>query len=233
MIVECNYRPNNLKSVLLFEDFDENITAALRRANGGPPEEDGRLNGTDLNPRGFLRVMLERMAQNLEHLSLSFVFDAADFFGDRWTWKHLQTLALTSNLLRPNGRQSAIRDLLVNMGEAAYCMTKLRTLVLWNGAVGHAFAFVYRVEGAYGYVSRRGTWDLEMDDDVKGTWERVANRQELKGLWVEEAQKIRDKIMSHGDAIHYLNLPCQMVSPASLWQIRKEAAITKPLSTAP
>jgi hypothetical protein len=31
--------------------------------------------------------------------------------------------------------------------------------------------------------------------------------------------------LSYGDAIHFLDLPCRVVEPASLWQIRNEGRL--------
>lgn len=33
-------------------------------------------------------------------------------------------------------------------------------------------------------------------------------------------RRIREMMRSHGDAVYYLNLPCRVVEPTSLWQIQ-------------
>ena len=54
-------------------------------------------------------------------------------------------------------------------------------------------------------------------------WERVALESHSCVLRVGKAEVISSYVIgSHGDAIHHLDLPCQVVAPASLWQIRRE-----------
>jgi hypothetical protein len=51
-------------------------------------------------------------------------------------------------------------------------------------------------------------------------WQQVADMYSCTLQLVKEG--VDGVIGSHGDAIHHLRLPCQVVTPASLWQIRQE-----------
>lgn len=217
--------PKTLKTLTIFEDFDENLAAslstnscreylqvdALRIAN---PDVGAALAGRSLH---------------LEQLSASYVVDANDFFKEAclrsWTWNKLQSLALTSRLLHPSRSEDEVCDLLHDAGVVALQMPRLRNLVVWNGAKGHASAFIYRRTSYCTYITWRGTWDLEIGARVAEVWEKVAFKHSLE-LRIDK-QKIGEAIESHGDAIHYLDLPCQVISPASVWQIRREAAYLK------
>ena len=94
-------------------------------------------------------------------------------------------------------------------------MPRLRTLVLWNGVKGNACAFIYHTDRDRAYVTWRGTWDLELSPRVVRIWRGVALESRSCALQVSKQQV-------HGDAIYRLGLPCQVVAPASLWQIRRE-----------
>jgi hypothetical protein len=71
----------------------------------------------------------------------------------------------------------------------------------------------------------RGTWDLELSDDVVECWRKVAP----DSCYVRfEKEALRDvDIRSHGDAIYHLRLPEGVVDPASLWQIRQEGMMQR------
>ncbi|KAI0868750.1 hypothetical protein GGS24DRAFT_198536 [Hypoxylon argillaceum] len=141
-----------------------------------------------------------------------------------WTWPRLQTLALTSQLLQRENR-SLIKPLLCRVGILVRNMPKLCTLVLWNGGKGHACAFIYRWSERNGAsITWRGTWHLALSPDVINSWRPFGSdlpHSELSKLQVKQEQA-QGVITSHGDAIHHLDLPCRVIEPASLWQIRRE-----------
>ncbi len=64
---------------------------------------------------------------------------------------------------------------------------------------------------------------MDFSPRVVAVWKRVAfegySRHPLR---VKREQVHCDAMRSHGDAIHPLDLPCWVVAPESLWQIRKE-----------
>lgn len=164
---------------------------------------------------------------DLEQLSLSYMVNAEDFFHacvSTWTWQHLRSLALTSQLLRRAGSRHETDALLHQAGLTALRMPRLQTLVLWDGGKGNACAFIYHTVRDDACITWRGTWVLELSPRVVEVWERVAFENRSWALRVCKQHIGGVVVRSHGDAIHHLNLPCQVVAPASLWQIRREGA---------
>lgn len=132
-----------------------------------------------------------------------------------------QSLALTSRSLRRRGSHGGIADLLCHAARVALQMPKLQTLVIWDGAQEVAGAFIYRVTAATcASIQWRGLSSVELRGRVEAAWQQVADEFGLFGIFIEGTQLITETILSHGDAIHHLDLPCQVVSPVSLWQIR-------------
>jgi hypothetical protein len=104
-------------------------------------------------------------------------------------------------------------------------MPKLHTFVLWNGGKTHACAFIYRIDRDGASITWRGTWHLELSPLVVKSWWLAASKlpcSEFSELQIKQ-EYVRGVIKSHGDAIYHLELPCQVIDPASLWQIRREA----------
>lgn len=218
--------PATLKRLCVFEDFDENVAAALAT----PP--------TSPSPGWFqeyerCRVVDRRMGAtfaarslSLEQLSASYLANAEDFFKaceQSWTWHRLETLALTSQLFKGAKHKQDVDRLLYDASVVSMQMPQLRTMVLWHGSRGQACAFIYRLDKDCAHITWRGSWDLELSSRVVEGWQLVASRLHSLPLWTKK-QRIHDEIKSHGDAIHYLDLPCRVVEPASLWQIRSEGA---------
>lgn len=163
----------------------------------------------------------------LHHLAVSFMVNAEDMFRKclpTWIWPNLETLSLTSQLLRSdNERRDKIEALLCRAGNVVRQMPKMRTLVLWNGGKDHACAFIYCLErNDYPSITWRGTWSLEMGPCIIESWQNVASTFPSCRLDIRK-EHIGETLRSHGDAIYYLRLPLQVVDPASLWQIRREA----------
>lgn len=162
---------------------------------------------------------------DLEQLSVSYMVEAEDFFAacrPSWTWPRLDSLALTSQLLCNVWKHGgSIEGLLYEAGTAALRMPRLRALAIWNGREGHACAFIYHTDRNYAYITWRGTWKMDLSPRVVEVWERVAWESRSCPLRVAE-QHVQAVIGSHGDAIHHLALPCPVVAPESLWQIRRE-----------
>lgn len=93
--------------------------------------------------------------------------------------------------------------------------------MLWNGTKGNACAFIYHTDRDGAYVTWRGTWDLELSPRVVKLLQRVAFESHSCTLRVGK-QRVRDVIGPHGDATHHLGLPCRVVAPVPVWQIRRE-----------
>lgn len=70
---------------------------------------------------------------DLEQLSVSYMVNAEDFFPactQTWTWQHLQSPALRSQLLQYLGSRREIYALLCSAGSAALQMPRLHNLAL-------------------------------------------------------------------------------------------------------
>ncbi|PTB65064.1 hypothetical protein BBK36DRAFT_1204094 [Trichoderma citrinoviride] len=201
--------PGTLKRLTVFEDSYGFYNRFPRRSSHGswssPYPEDLRLSA-----RFAFR------SRDLQHLSISFTVNAEEFLRQcrpSWNWPHMQSLALTSDLLRQDETlRQHIYALLREAGILAQKMPELHTFVLWNGARGHALSITWRA-----------TWRLSLTEDplVIKEWELAAARLPFPELHIRQQRIYRD-ISSHGDAVHRLELPCQVVEPASLWQIRRE-----------
>jgi hypothetical protein len=165
-------------------------------------------------------------SHHLEHLSISYMIDAQQFFTScqqlPCTWTLLQSLTLTSSTLGRTVSHQHIYTLLQNASSIAPKMPQLKTMVLWNSEPKHACAVIYQqhTASAIATLTWRGTWDLELSDDVVESWKKVAPGPCYLRL---EKEALRDlEIRSHGDAIHHLRLPDGVVDSASLFQIRHE-----------
>ena len=163
---------------------------------------------------------------DLEQLSVSYMVNAEDFLAaclPSWTWPHLESLALTSQLLHDSWmrRREDIDALLYAAGMTALRMPRLRTLAIWNGREGNECAFIYHTDRTCAYITWRGTWEMDLGPRVVEVWERVALESRSCPLRVTK-QQVPGVVASHGDAIHHLALPYSVVSPESLWQIRRE-----------
>lgn len=216
-----NRLPKTLKRLSIFEDFSDDLATALVTAQLQVPwlTWQEQVNATRIVDARIGAAFAPR-SLDLEQLSVSYMVNAEDFFRaclPTWTWQCLQSLALTSQLLRYPGRREEVDALLYEAGAAALRMPRLHTLVLWDGMKGNACAFIYRTERGHADLIWRGTWGMELSRRVVEVWERAATCP----LRVVK-QQIHGTIESHGDAMHYLDLPCQVVTPESLWQIRRE-----------
>ncbi|KAF4960943.1 hypothetical protein FGADI_593 [Fusarium gaditjirri] len=170
---------------------------------------------------------IARRSLRLHELAVSFFTDAVNFFQaceEEWTWDHLQSLSLTSSLLflRRKEQKQRIDNLLITAAKLVLRMPNLTTMVLWNGGAGKACAFIYTRTKHYAHITWRGTWDLEISQQVLQAWESVAKLHSVELKVMHE--RLQEIIRSHGDAIFHLNLPCQVIEPTSLWQIRVEDA---------
>ncbi|UKZ68359.1 uncharacterized protein TrAtP1_009398 [Trichoderma atroviride] len=209
--------PKSVQRMVMFQESTE-LYDALSSFDG----QRQRVGHHDRYDEAFAHKSLE-----LHHLAVSFMVDAEQMFTScqpTWIWPNLQTLSLTSQLLQSDGgKRGTIEALLCRAGELVRRMPKMRTLVLWNGGKDHACAFMYCVdENDYPSITWRGTWDMEMSPRIIEAWQDVASTLPSCRLDVRN-ERIEETIGSHGDAIYYLRLPLQVVEPASLWQMRREA----------
>ena len=167
----------------------------------------------------------------LEHLAASFVSDASHFFDafqKRNIWPRLESLALTSNILRPHQKSDDINNLLETIALVAMKMPRLKLMEVWNGMAGFAGVFQYQIieSARTARITWRSTWDLPPEPRVLEAWQAVASeRVDRKLQVVTEILDATVVITCHGDAIRYLMLLSTVVHPTSLWQIQKETAL--------
>ena len=221
------FRLKGVKRLSIFEDFNEDYTTIFQTDVTSYYDESKSLDAIRI-PRSKVGAALARRSLELEQLSASFMIDARHFFKARqpeWTWNQLESLVLTSRLLTYGAKRGIISNLLHEAGAAALKMPRLHTVAIWNGWKGEAAVFMYRKGCTDPSIVWRGTWDLKLEPRVIEAWAKVAAKYTLFELRVEKQKLRRDKISSHGEAIHYLDLPPGVIDPVSLWQIRREGRI--------
>lgn len=208
-------RSDQLRRMVIFEDF-----------HGNNPAMSLRVQAAEIDT-GYALV---EASLRLEHLAASFVSDASHFFDAcrKWNiWPRLESLALTSNVLKSQQQSVYINDLLEKVALVAMKMPRLESMELWNGRAGFAGVFQYqRIESdRTAKITWRGTWDLPLEPRVLEAWQAmVSERVDCKLQVVTEILDANVVITSHGDAIRYLRLLNTVVHPVSLWQIQKETA---------
>ncbi|KAF4344319.1 hypothetical protein FBEOM_1713 [Fusarium beomiforme] len=215
--------PKTLKRLIFIRDFNQYLSENLKQDSDYIPHISYPwrlpLDDTPSNSKNLVETSFR-----LDELSVSFLINADDFFAacqKERTWRHLQSLALTSHLLQFGmSQEKAINYLLTAAAKHVLRMPRLTTLVLWHGSRGKACAFIYTKVEHYAHVTWRGTWDIEISQQALKAWEDVAKHHSLE-LRVRH-EHIQETIKSHGDAIVHLNLTCQVIEPTSLWQIRME-----------
>jgi hypothetical protein len=167
-------------------------------------------------------------SRHLEHLSVSYMIDAQQFFTScqqlPCTRHFLKSLTLTSSTLSWRTPRENIYTLLQDASLVAQRTPQLQTMVLWNSAPRQVCALIYRrhIGGAMATLTWRGTWDLELSDDVVESWKKVCCYLRV------EKEELRDvDIRSHGDAIHHLRLPEGVIDSESLCQICREGRMQR------
>ncbi|UPK97039.1 hypothetical protein LCI18_007974 [Fusarium solani-melongenae] len=172
-----------------------------------------------------LKSLTENTWSNqLEHLSISFAFDAQDFFSPRFShnWASLATLALTSNCVLTRSSE-VVNELLVEVAVAAKHMPKLEMLEIWNCKVRDSAAGIFRYEkpDRAGNIVWQGTWDLNMSSQVKRAWQEVlidldGGRYEL-GVQVLSLQP--EGLVNLGSIYSYLKLRKNILDIISWTQV--------------
>lgn len=140
---------NNLKSLTLFEDFNEDHVAALGLAPIRPPSIT------------FSRRLV-RMSEGLVKLSTSFLVDASHlidhFLGSDAAYQ-MQSLSMTCNLLDSTADQEEREGILKLAAELPKRMPRLKVLELWYAKRGQAcrFRFKWHQESRAVEIGCRGT----------------------------------------------------------------------------
>ncbi|KAF5603757.1 hypothetical protein FPCIR_1196 [Fusarium pseudocircinatum] len=141
--------PQHIRSVTIFEDFNEQIMKALRRDVNPMLTVANMQIETRRHTKYELGEAFAVKSRNLEHLSVSFMIDARDFFtackmiSD---WPQLRSLILTTPLMT-KGSRGRISDFLVNAGRVAQKMQHLKSLAIWHCSRDDASAVVFHKNG--------------------------------------------------------------------------------------
>ncbi|KAF5590808.1 uncharacterized protein FSUBG_10672 [Fusarium subglutinans] len=128
-------------------------------------------------PNATLLKSISQAANRLEHISVSFAFDAQTFFDRliRTEFKALKTLALTSSF------SGTSESLLINAAEAVKEMPALKLLEIWNFEAGHVQADVFRYERLDRYQGRitwQSTKQRKISSNVERSWKDLLRRGE-------------------------------------------------------
>ncbi|KAK0719233.1 hypothetical protein B0H67DRAFT_660660, partial [Lasiosphaeris hirsuta] len=140
-------------------------------------------------------------------------------------WPRLETLAITSEAMRPAAMPDRTDKLLVAAAHAALRMPELQTMEIWNGGKDFACIFRYRRGGEDGGPKRPTitlsvSWQYRLREDAIKAWNEVAshtNRYGLRGMNPPGIIKTQASVMGR------LQLRSLVVHPVSLTQLQWEA----------
>ncbi|KAF5724097.1 hypothetical protein FMUND_1162 [Fusarium mundagurra] len=237
--------PQHVRSVTIFENFNEQIMEAIRSNMNSTISSTSMQIETRRRTKYELGEAFAVKSRSLEHLSVSFMIDARDFFTSCKTiidWPQLRSLILTTPLMT-KGSRGRISDFLVNAGQVAQKMQHLKSLAIWHCSHNEASAVVFqknedggrKVHGS-ATLTWRGTRDFDFSEEVVEAWQKVVctcnSRQGSVGQCNShqllcKIERVESEIISHGDAIHHLRLPDGVIDPTSLWQIRQEGILQR------
>ncbi|KAI1018028.1 hypothetical protein LB504_003995 [Fusarium proliferatum] len=134
--------------------------------------------GAMIFPRPY-NTLLESIlhaADRLEHIAVSFAFDAQTFFESlkRAEFKVLRTLALTSSSSKFS------KSLLLIAAETVKKLRALKILEIWNFDAGQADVFRYerRLDRYQGQITWQSTKDRQISSSVEKGWKDLLSRGE-------------------------------------------------------
>lgn len=196
--------PNNLKRMTIFEDFSEAYDPRNRAfvlehlvhpAFGTAITQQVDLWSGYEYTRAIrivsaqLTRALAEASLGLQHLSVAFITDARLFWSVRrdWVWKHLQTLALTSQVLKPHKDPRKIEHVLNLAAGAVKKMPKLQTMTIWNGGKDYAALFRYNINRGccQAKIVWRANWHFKLEGLVVKEWQDVADANDVGHLKIE------------------------------------------------
>ncbi|KAL6863991.1 hypothetical protein J3F83DRAFT_766995 [Trichoderma novae-zelandiae] len=207
-----------IRKLVIFENVNDELSIALNEAPSFRNFQD------QVFPP--ITEAFAWASREYEDVWVSLLFDAKVFFSkcyENYTWWRLRSLCLTSPVLdstRPVEAATLIHD----AAKVALRMPWLQTLVLWNGEQrGEACAFIYRKSDAGPSITWRGTWDIDLHltSEIVEAWKSVVSQTCWRDLCLC-FERVEEEIRFLGDAIYYLRLPCQVIEPQSLWEMRRE-----------
>ncbi|SCN83999.1 uncharacterized protein FFM5_03182 [Fusarium fujikuroi] len=127
-------------------------------------------------PYNTLLESILHAADRLEHIAVSFAFDAQTFFKRlrRTEFKALRTLALTSSFSKFS------ESLLLIAAEAVKKLHALKILEIWNFDAGQADVFRYerRLDRYQGQITWQSSKDRQISSSVEKGWRDLLSRGE-------------------------------------------------------
>lgn len=198
----------------MFEHFDPCDDESDKDADDGfedevEGDEENDLDPNETEPRTCvaLAVTIALRSIMLEELSVAFMADARHFLelfsGPRpepnplLYWPSLKWLSFTSSALHYDIDPSKLNGLFLAAARAAKNMPVLRAMELWNTCKHCGGAFRYIVDGRRAYIEWEGSWEVEIQDNVKRAWREVAREHAGADLMVEEPKKLDFQGMFH------------------------------------
>ncbi|KAK1247427.1 hypothetical protein MKX07_002336 [Trichoderma sp. CBMAI-0711] len=226
LVLDIDAPETTIRKLVIFENTNDELSVALNELPGYGNFQ------TQVIP--IITGAFAWASTVYEEIWVSLLFDAKVFFSccfENYTWWHLRSLCLTSPVLN-SGFPAEAAALLHDAARVAMRMPMLHTLVLWNGEEqGQACAFIYRASSTGPSITWRGTWDigLYLTSMIIDAWKAVV----LQTGWEDICvcfEPVKEEIRFLGDAIYYLRLPCQVIEPQSLWEMRREERMIVPSS---
>ena len=217
---------NRLRKLVLFEDFNRTYTTSH---GPGYVVTYGEHTGVKpiRRPSAGVTARLAAASLDLQHLSAAFMADARQFWdavqpGWFWTWKSLQTLALTSQDLIPREDRRDINEMLRRGAEVVKKMPRLQIIELWNSRQGNAAVFRYKSSraGVAPRIEWRSNWRFTLDRSVVAAWQSVST--DLYDLVVQYEFINSALVRNHGEAVAALELQLEVACPVSIEEIRRE-----------
>lgn len=211
--------PSSLEVLSLFED---------RSIRSPSPGSLNWIYGDLVSCYSQIRVLggLAGRADNLKHLSVSFMSDAIDCFKfPADAFPNLLSLAITSKDLKPD--DGKVRKILLQAAIAVRKLPKLQIMELWNCKKGRAA--ILRYEAAHtGLLSHtceltwRSSWastKSTIGTGVMKAWEETAQKASSQLIFTLEPLP-PDPYTKYGAILHHLKLRDFILDPISAMQAR-------------
>jgi len=158
-------------------------------------------------PCNTLLESILHAADRLEHIAVSFAFDAQTFFErlKQTEFKALRTLALTSSF------STFSEGLLITAAEAVKNLQALKILEIWNFDAGQADVFRYErgLDRYQGRITWQSTEDRQISLIVEMGWKDLLSRDE-HGFKVK-CNNFSTEMESLGDLLPHLKLREQIL----------------------
>ncbi|XXH03470.1 hypothetical protein Hte_009875 [Hypoxylon texense] len=225
----------SLKQVAIFQDYNEEeqqvVRAYLSALSALSPAEGMEIMNRKRAKEREIGFNVMNGSRHLEHLSMSFLSEAQEFFHDfwppnndislGWKWEKLVTLALTSDFLDPDQARPKVNDLLQAAGTAAQNMPKLRVMEIWHGKeVSHGCLFRYCTDDTSSTITWQSSWTMKLETRVINSWTKMV-RQNTRHENVRVAYESlkMDGTQFPASVLRHLQLKDRILHSVSLRQI--------------